>query len=61
MGKNMGILDSTFNCQNCSKTLWLKYYKLPDGKIVCPKCYNFYKNTEKIDTYLNKKKVIENL
>jgi len=57
----MGILDTTFNCQNCSKTLWLKYNKLPDGRLVCPKCYYIYKNTEKIDTYLNRKKVIENL
>ena len=57
----MGILDSTFNCQNCSKTLWLKYYKLPNGKIVCPKCYDIYKNTEEIETYVNRKKVIENL
>ena len=57
----MGILDSIFNCQNCSKKLWLKYYKLPDRKIVCPKCYFLLKNTEDIETYLNRKKVIENL
>ncbi|MCJ7571113.1 MAG: hypothetical protein MUO82_04460 [Candidatus Thermoplasmatota archaeon] len=44
----MGILTSTFNCQNNSKTLWLKYYKLPNGKTVCPECYYLYKNTEEI-------------
>jgi formylmethanofuran dehydrogenase subunit E len=50
----MSILESTFNCQNCSKTLWLKYYKLPDGRIVCPKCY------DEIDKQMNRKKEIEN-
>jgi len=51
---------STFNCQNCSKTLWLKYYKLPDGRIVCPKCYDIFKNTVEMDKQINRKKVIEN-
>jgi formylmethanofuran dehydrogenase subunit E len=43
----MNILDSTFSCQNCSKTLGFKYYKLPDGKLVCQKCYDIYKTIDK--------------
>ena len=56
----MGILNSTFICQNCSKTLWFKYYKLPYGRIVCPKCYDIYKNAEEIDKQMNGKKEIKN-
>ena len=56
----MGILDSTFICQNCSKKLWFKYYKLPDGKIVCPECNYNYKNAEELDKQMNRKKEIEN-
>jgi len=51
---------STFNCQNCSKTLWFKYHKLPSGKIICPKCYDIFKNTVEMDKQINRKKVIEN-
>ena len=47
--KNMGILDASFNCKKCNKTLWLKYYKLPDGEIVCPECYSNYINRKEIE------------
>jgi|GEM_PF-6239098 len=38
---------TSFNCQNCNKTVWFKYYKLPDKRIVCPKCYDIYITTKK--------------
>lgn len=61
MRKNMAKLNSTFNCSNCGKIIWSKYHKLPNEKIVCTKCYNLYNNRDKIESYLNMKKVIENL
>ena len=36
--------DKIFNCQKCDRTLWLRYWKLPDGRAVCPMCYNGYGN-----------------
>ena len=57
----MGKLDSTFNCSNCGKTLWLKYHKYRNGKIVCLRCYCLLANTKGIESYLNMKKVMENL
>lgn len=36
--------DKIFNCQKCDRTLWLRYWKLPDGRIVCPICYSEYSN-----------------
>jgi len=57
----MGKLDSTFNCSNCGKTLWLKYHKYRNGKIVCLRCYYLLANTKGIESYLNMKKVMENL
>jgi len=52
----MSILESTFNCQNCSKKLWLKYYKLPDGRTVCPKCFDIYVQTKETDKLTDRKK-----
>lgn len=45
----MDKLELIFNCQNCSKTLWLKYYKLPDGRSVCPKCFDFFISSGEIE------------
>jgi recombinational DNA repair protein (RecF pathway) len=56
----MGRLDSIFNCQNCSKTLWLKYYKLPDGRTVCPKCFDFLIRTGEIEKIKIRLKKFEN-
>ena len=49
-----------FNCQNCSKKLWFKYYKLPNSRIVCSECFDFYKTIKEIEKQVNKKKEIEN-
>ncbi len=57
----MGLLESTFNCQKCSRKLWLKYYKLSDGRIVCLKCYNFYKDIEETDNPSNRKNDVKKL
>ena len=38
----MGKLESIFNCQKCGKALWLNYYRLPDGRTVCPKCFDLF-------------------
>jgi formylmethanofuran dehydrogenase subunit E len=45
----MNKLESIFNCSNCGKTLWVKYYKLPNGRTVCPKCFDFFIRTGKIE------------
>ncbi len=55
-----GILGSIFNCQNCSITLWLNYYKLPDGRTVCPKCFDFLIRTGEIEKIKIKIKKFEN-
>ena len=48
----MKIYGSTFNCKNCNNTIFFNYYKLPDGKIICPKCYDkMNKCIEEINTY----------
>ena len=51
-----GKLESIFSCQNCGKTLWLKYYKLPDGRTVCPKCFDIYVQTKYMDKQMDRKK-----
>ena len=56
----MSVLESIFNCQKCGKKLWLKYYKLPDGRAVCPKCFDMFIQTNEIDKLKERKKEIEN-
>ncbi len=51
----MNVLKSIFNCQNCGKKLWVKYYKLPDGRAVCPKCFDFFIRTDEIEKLKEKK------
>jgi len=42
MNERIKKFDKIFNCQKCDRTLWLRYWKLPDGRMVCPTCYNEY-------------------
>ncbi len=52
----MDKLELIFNCQNCGKALWLKYYKLPDGRTVCPKCFDIFIKTGEIEKLKKKEK-----
>ena len=55
----MSVVDSIFNCQNCGKKLWLKYYKLPNGRAVCPKCFDLFIRTGEIEKIKENEKLNE--